>query len=213
LPAHSIYDAAAAGRWEDAFLSGNGEYGIMVLGHPHSEQIIHNHHRYVLPNGAREMRPPALAGRLEHVRDLILAGERERAQCEFSDGRQLAWTQPFHPGHVLHLDAPVPGGAATGYRRTTDFATGEVSVTWAEAGAQWARRAFASRPDRVVVVEITGPRLDLDVRLSADLPGRPEHVTVTSAAEVAGPGEALVRRRPVPGRPGCLGIQTTLRRL
>jgi alpha-L-fucosidase 2 len=103
VPVHGIHDTAPADRWEDAFLSGNGEYGIIVFGHPHRERIIHNHHRYVLPNGSRGMRPPAVAPRLERVRDLILAGERERAQHEFSDGRQMAWTQPFHPGHVLHV--------------------------------------------------------------------------------------------------------------
>ena len=92
MPVHSIHDTQPADRWEDAFLSGNGEYGIMVFGHPHRERIVHNHHRYVLPNDSLGMRPPAVADRLEAVRDLILAGEREHAQREFSDGRAMAWT-------------------------------------------------------------------------------------------------------------------------
>jgi hypothetical protein len=189
VPAHGIHDTAPADRWEDAFLSGNGEYGIMVFGHPHRERIIHNHHRYVLPNGSRGMRPPAVAPRLERVRDLILGGERERAQHEFSDGRQLAWTQPFHPGHVLHVEA-LAAGTVADYRRVTSFATGEVSVTWSDADGRWARRAFVSRADAVAVVEITGPRLDLAIRLSGALPGRPSSVTVTSAAQDMGNGEA-----------------------
>ncbi|WP_399133847.1 glycoside hydrolase N-terminal domain-containing protein [Streptomyces sp. Li-HN-5-11] len=80
LPVHSIHDTHPADRWEDAFLSGNGEVGIMVFGRPHRERIVHNHHRYVLPNTSLGMRPPVVAGRLEHVRDLVLAGERAQRE-------------------------------------------------------------------------------------------------------------------------------------
>lgn len=190
MPAHSIHDTQPADRWEDAFLSGNGEYGIMVFGHPHRERVVHSHHRYVLPNDSLAMRPPAVADRLEHVRDLILAGDRERAQREFSDGRTMAWTQSFHPGHVLHLDARAEAGPVDGYRRVTDFTTGEVRVTWSDGKREWQRRAFVSRTDAVAVVEITGPRLDLVVRLSGELPGRPPGVTFSTSAEVTGDGEA-----------------------
>ncbi|WP_425246365.1 glycosyl hydrolase family 95 catalytic domain-containing protein [Streptomyces sp. NEAU-NA10] len=190
MPVHSIHDTQPADRWEDAFLSGNGEVGIMVFGHPHRERIVHNHHRYVLPNGSLGMRPPAVADRLEHVRDLILAGEREQAQREFSDGRAMAWTQPFHPGHVLHLDGPADESPLHDYRRVTDFTTGEVRVTWSDGERDWARRAFVSRTDAVAVVEITGPRLALSIRLSGELPGRPSEVTLSASAHTAGDGEA-----------------------
>ncbi|WP_433187525.1 glycosyl hydrolase family 95 catalytic domain-containing protein [Actinoallomurus sp. CA-150999] len=207
---HGIHDIEPAGRWEDAFLSGNGEYGIMVYGHPHRERIVHDHHRYVLPNGSREMRPPAVAERLEHVRDLILAGEREQAQREFSDGRPLAWTQAFHPGHVLHVDSAVPAGRADHYRRATDFTTGEVRVTWSDEDGDRVRRAFVSRPDAVAVVEIAGPRLDLTVRLSGEVPGHPPEVTVTTSARVTGSGEAslaVLGTYPAgPGAAGYLGV-------
>ncbi|MBT2225043.1 glycoside hydrolase N-terminal domain-containing protein [Nonomuraea sp. NEAU-A123] len=189
MAVHRIHDDQPASRWEDAFLSGNGEYGIMVFGHPHRERIVHNHHRYVLPNSSGGMRPPAVADRLEHVRDLILAGEREQAQRQFSDGRPMAWTQSFHPGHVLHLDTTT-AGRVEHYRRVTDFTNGEVRVTWSDGDQQWVRRAFVSRTDAVTVIEITAPRLDVDVRLSGDLPGRPPEVTVTTSAEAIEGGEA-----------------------
>lgn len=190
MPVHSIHDTQPADRWEDAFLSGNGEYGIMVFGHPHRERIVHNHHRYVLPNESLDMRPPAVADRLEHVRDLLLAGERERAQREFSDGRAMAWTQAFHPGHVLHLDSAAGDGPVEHYRRVTDFTTGEVRIGWSDGEGAWARRAFVSRADAVAVVEITGPRLDLGIRLSGELPGRPPEVTLTASARATDDGAA-----------------------
>ncbi|WP_329549459.1 glycoside hydrolase N-terminal domain-containing protein [Streptomyces sp. NBC_01356] len=190
MPVHSIHDTQPADRWEDAFLSGNGEYGIMVFGHPHRERIVHNHHRYVLPNESLGMRPPAVADRLGHVRDLVLAGQREQAQREFSDGRAMAWTQSFHPGHVLHVDAAAGDSPVECYRRVTDFSTGEVRVTWSDGNGEWSRRAFVSRTDAVAVVEITGPRLDLAIRLSGEVPGRPSEVTFTTSTEAGGDGEA-----------------------
>ena len=210
MPVHSIHDTYPADRWEDAFLSGNGEYGIMVFGHPHRERIIHTHHRYVLPNESLGLRPPAVADRLDLVRDLILAGERERAQREFSDGRALAWTQSFHPGHVLHLDVPGDEGPVTDYRRITDFPTGEVRVGWSDGEQTWARRAFVSRPDSVAVVEITGRRLDLDLRLSAETPGRPPEVAITTSAQATGDFEASLAVEgvypPGPGAAGFTGV-------
>jgi hypothetical protein len=210
MPVHSIHDEQPADRWEDAFLSGNGEYGIMVFGDPHRERIVHNHHRYVLPNGSLGMQPPAVADRLEHVRDLILAGELETAQREFSDGRALAWTQPFHPGHVLHLDAASEEGPVQRYRRVTDFRTGEVRVSWSDGEREWARRAFVSRTDAVAVVEISGPRLDLALRLSGELPGRPTDVSYTTSACTAGDGEATLAvvgtYPPGPGAAGFVGV-------
>ncbi|MEW2401811.1 glycoside hydrolase N-terminal domain-containing protein [Streptomyces sp. NPDC046862] len=210
MPVHSIHDTRPADRWEDSFLSGNGEYGIMVFGHPHRERIVHNHHHYVLPNESLEMRPPAVADRLEQVRDLILAGERERAQREFSDGRAMAWTQSFHPGHVLHIDTGGAEGPVERYRRVTDFATGEVRVTWSDEKREWARRAFVSRTDAVAVVEITGLRLDLVIRLSGELPGRPPEVIFSTSAETTQDGEACLAAvgayPPGPGAAGFVGV-------
>ena len=182
MPVHSIHDTAPASRWEDAFLSGNGECGIMVFGDPHRERIVHNHHRYVLANGSLGLRPPAVAARLGHVRELILRGELEQAQREFSDGRELAWTQPFHPGHVLHIDAVDADEAARDYRRTVSFRTGEVTVQWGAAAGRWTRRAFVSRADAVTVLDISGPELNLDLRLSLDVPGRPPSIGVETRA-------------------------------
>jgi hypothetical protein len=182
MPVHSIFDTEPASRWEDAFLAGNGEYGIMVFGDPRHERIVHNHHRYVLPNGSLGLRPPAVAARLGRVRELILCGEREQAQREFSDGRELAWTQPFHPGHVLHIDAADVDEAAQEYRRTVSFRTGEVAVEWATATGRYTRRAFVSRADAVAVLDISGPELDLNLRLGLDMPGRPPSIGVETRA-------------------------------
>ncbi|MDG4764127.1 glycoside hydrolase N-terminal domain-containing protein [Solwaraspora sp. WMMD406] len=222
---HRIDDTAPAARWEDAFLTGNGEYGLMVYGDPYAERIVVNHHRFVLPNGTRDLRPPELAGVIDEVRDLILAGRRAEAGRLLGGGRQLLWTQSFHPGYALTIDADADADAdaidadadaidaaavssgsggrlPAGYSRTTDFTTGEVTVAWAGATR---RRAFASRADAVAVVRLdAGP-----CRLGAtgDLPGRPADVGYqTSAYRHAGHTFLRVRGTYPPGL-GAYGFE------
>ncbi|WP_229402132.1 glycoside hydrolase family 95 protein [Micromonospora okii] len=186
-PPHGIWDTAPAARWEDAFLSGNGEYGIMVFGQPHAERIVFNHHRFVLPNGTRHARAPRIADRLPLVRDLVLAGRRAEAGALLADGRELRWTQSFHPGYAMTIDA-ADGPAASGYRRSTDFATGEVVVGW-DAGR---RRSFVSRADAMAVTHVDMPAFV--VGLTADLPGRPDDVRYDVTAYRRG-GHAFLRVR------------------
>ncbi|MGC4806990.1 glycosyl hydrolase family 95 catalytic domain-containing protein [Micromonospora sp. DT233] len=190
--AHRIVDTAPAARWEDAFLSGNGEYGIMVAGAPHAERIVLNHHRFVLPNGTRHARPPQLAEHLPRVRELVLADRRAEAGALLADGRELRWTQPFHPGYALTVDAasprPTDDPLPAGYRRGTDFATGEVVVE-RDAGR---RRAFVSRADALVVLHVeTAGCL---VGLTGDLPGCPPDVRYTTTAYRRG-GHVFLRIR------------------
>jgi alpha-L-fucosidase 2 len=208
-PRHGIHDTAPAARWEDGFLSGNGECGLIALGHPTAERVVVNHHRFVLPNGTRHMGPPAVADRLDEVRDLVLAGEAKAAQRAFSDGRRLAWTQPFHPGFAIEIDRANPPPAGD-YRRETDFRTGEVSAAWTDAGGVWRSRGFCSRADRVLVYELAGPSLDLAVRLSGDLPGRPADVGYSCVAEAGDAREVLLTARgaypPGLGAYGFVGV-------
>ncbi|WP_433440995.1 glycoside hydrolase family 95 protein [Nonomuraea sp. CA-141351] len=168
---HSLLDLSPAPTWEDAFLSGNGEVGIMVYGGPREERVVVDHHRFVLPNGTRDRRPPATAHLLAEIRSLLLAGRPVEAQALAAGGRSLEWTQPFHPGWELVISRPAPDGE---YRRTTDFTTGEVTT-----GPGESHRAFVSRADSVVVQRLTG---DVTLRLTGDLPGRPETVRYETVA-------------------------------
>jgi alpha-L-fucosidase 2 len=208
-PRHGIHDTEPAPRWEDAFVSGNGETGVLAAGDPAAERLIVNHHRFVLPNGSRGLGPPEVADQLDEVRDLVLAGHAPAAQRAFSDGRGLAWTQPFHPGFAILLDRANPAPVRD-YRRETDFRTGEVSATWTDIAGGWRSRAFVSRADGVLVYELAGPALDLAVRLSGDLPGRPAGVGYASVAEVEDPRHALLTIRgtypPELGAHGFAGV-------
>ncbi|MFE7621629.1 glycoside hydrolase N-terminal domain-containing protein [Streptomyces sp. NPDC057496] len=58
-----MHDTAAASVWTDGFVIGNGEYGAVLHGTPRLEKVVLNHHRFVLPNGTRDVRPPVLSDR------------------------------------------------------------------------------------------------------------------------------------------------------
>ena len=205
--AHAIHDTAPAARWEDAFLSGNGEYGIMVLGDPRRERVVLNHHRYVLPNGTRHLRAPETADRLEEIRDLVLAGRAPEAQRIWAGGEELRWTQSFHPGHALEVATP-EHGPVRDYLRSTDFATGEITVRWSDDAGDWQRRSFVSRADAVIVQEFTGPAAELRLRLTGDLPDRPEDVSHRCGATELAPDLALLGARATyPPDQGAYGFE------
>ncbi|HEY8979393.1 MAG TPA: glycoside hydrolase N-terminal domain-containing protein [Streptomyces sp.] len=179
LPERGIHDTSPAAVWQDGFLTGNGESGAVFHGSPERERVILNHHRLVLPNGTRDIAPPVLAGRLESVRDKALAGDCRAASREFADGWTLLWTQTYHPAYELEiLTRDVT--TVDGYRRTTDYRTGEVTSRWSDADGTCSRRAFASRADRVLVHELTpaeGRTLALSLRVRTALHGLPDSVS------------------------------------
>ncbi len=202
-PMHRIRDLEPAARWEDAFLSGNGEYGIMVHGHPWSERVVFNHHRFVLPNGTRDARPPKIAAKIEEVRDLVLADRRAEAGRLLSGGAPMLWPQSFHPGFAMTLDADRADQDAPDYFRETDFATGEVTVHWA---GKPQRRAFVSRADAVVVQHLSGDA-ETVIGLTGDLPHRPEDVGYATTAYENG-GLAFLRiRGTYPQDQGAYGFE------
>ncbi|MCA2227707.1 glycosyl hydrolase family 95 catalytic domain-containing protein [Nonomuraea aurantiaca] len=207
MPEHRIHDTEPGLTWEDAFLSGNGEYGIMVYGEPHAQRVVFDHHRFVLPNGTRDLRPPAIADRLGEIRELILSGRAAEAQRVAADGRGLVWTQAFHPGYELVVE----GACAGPYRRVTDFTTGEIVVTTGFATGEVvgtaggrAHHAFVSRADSVVVQRLTG---ELRLRLTGDLPGKPADVVYQTAAYEKDGHVFLSARGAYPAGLGAAGFE------
>ncbi|MEU8503988.1 glycoside hydrolase N-terminal domain-containing protein [Streptomyces brevispora] len=174
------WEPRPAARWEDAFLGGNGRHGAMVYGDPVDDRVIVNHHTLVRPNGSEHTRPPELADRLDRLRDSLLAGDTTAAE-RFGAGRPLAWVQPFHPAFQTRIrptpaSVPAPGSGSplSGYRRSVDFATGEIRAV--SEGRR--SKVFVSRADDVIVQSVTGPGLAVDLTLDHALPGAPPRLAV-----------------------------------
>lgn len=192
-PVHGTWEPRPAGRWEDAFLSGNGHHGALVLGDPHADRVIVTHHTLVRPNGDPEHRkPPRLAPGLPALRDRLLSGDLTAAES-FTDGRPLQWVQPFHPAFQTWLRRPADP-AHHHYHRTVDFTTGEVTARCGD----WASRVFVSRADDVIVQHVTAPHLTLDVSQDHRLPGVPDGLGVGHGAVLTPEGALLSLRARYP---------------
>ncbi|MEU8624421.1 glycoside hydrolase N-terminal domain-containing protein [Streptomyces sp. NPDC048669] len=194
--ADGTWEPRPAVRWEDAFLGGNGRHGAMVYGDPVDDRVIVNHHALVRPNGSEHTRPPELADRLDRLRDSLLAGDTTAGE-RFGAGRPLAWVQPFHPAFQTRIrptpaSAPAPGDdtALAGYRRTVDFATGEITAV-----CQGRRsRVFVSRADDVIVQSVSGPGLAVDLTLDHALPGAPPGLAIGRSTVLTPGGGRLALR-------------------
>jgi hypothetical protein len=187
-PVHATWEPRPAGRWEDAFLSGNGRHGALVFGDPNDDRVIVTHHTLVRPDGDdHRRRPPQLAAGLPALQDRLLAGDTTAAET-FTDGRPLQWVRPFHPAFQTRLrraDAP-----DARYHRSVDFTTGEVTAVH----DGWTSRVFVSRADDVIVQRVTAPGLTADLCLDPRLPGAPHGLGVGDGAVLIPEGALLSLR-------------------
>ncbi len=215
--AHGNHDDAPARAWTDAFPVGNGRHGALVLGDPRDETVIVSHHALTWPDAAQPPpggTPPLLAGRLDAVRDLLLAGEPEQALALLSRGWPDYRPRRFHPAFAVRLRTGSSGssgrggdGIPGGYLRTLDFRTGVAAVAWRdEGGRTWQRACFVSREHDVVVQQVLAPAgsaLDLVVGHDTRLAGAPPDMDVAAGVSGQAPDEAVVTVRVrYPGRAG-----------
>uniref|UniRef100_UPI0015860613 glycoside hydrolase N-terminal domain-containing protein n=1 Tax=Streptomyces sp. TRM64462 TaxID=2741726 RepID=UPI0015860613 len=199
-PVHGTWEAEPAARWEDAFLSGNGRHGALAFGDPDDERVVVTHHTLVRPVPAAETLPPRLADRLAGLQDRLLAGDAAAAEG-FTDGRPLRWVGAFHPAFAVRFrreGAGVAGGAgagaAAGYRRAVDFATGVVRAGCRGHGS----RVFVSRADDVIVQYVTGAPVTAGIALDHRLPGAPDALAVGRGTVLVPEGALLTLRARYP---------------
>jgi alpha-L-fucosidase 2 len=106
-----MFNTKPAGKWDEAYPSGNGVQGVLVMGEPLDETIIFNHERLFLPlpeNTAAVL--PDMSGELPVIRRLIREGRYRDATRHFLNKvtekgfpSELLWTDPFHPAYELRI--------------------------------------------------------------------------------------------------------------
>ncbi len=158
-PTRGMWSDTPAAIWQEALVTGNGRMGVLVFGDPRDERVVFNHERLYEPLEDQPVAPPQVAAAMPEFRRLLLAGEWEAARKHFATAATdagfngLGWTDPYHPAMAMRLTQPGEG-QITGYRRSTDFQTGEVAVRWRSPGGSFERQTFVSRPANVVVQRI-----------------------------------------------------------
>jgi len=153
-----LWYSQPAQKWTEALPIGNGHMGAMIFGGTASERIQFNEdtlwrgkpHDYVR-EGALEVLP--------EIRRLVFegkggeAGRLAREKAISDPVRQL----PYQPFGNLRLTFP-GHEQATDYRRALDLGTAIATTTYRVGDVVFKREAFASYPDRVIVVRLTASK-------------------------------------------------------
>ena len=143
-----------AQKWTEALPIGNGRMGAMVFGGTTNERIQFNEDTLWRGKPHDYVRDTALPA-LPEIRRLVFEGKADEAaklarEKAISDPvRQL----PYQPFGDLRLT--FPGHAkVTDYRRELDLDTAIAGVSYKVGDVQFIRTAFASFPDRAIVLKI-----------------------------------------------------------
>jgi hypothetical protein len=198
------------GNWEDALVTGNGRQGALVHSTADRVRLTLGHERLFLP-AAEALPAPRTAPVLPELRELLRRG-RSRAAAEriarlaareHPGYARTRWIDPLVGAAVLSF---APRGSRPGpVTRTCDLDSGLVTEELPDGTVH---RAFASRPDDAVVVELTSPR-GLDGTLRLTPLEEPPPVPLEAASESA--PDLLTLRVDFPGRPpgGLSGYTVT----
>ncbi|WP_212822957.1 discoidin domain-containing protein [Catellatospora sp. TT07R-123] len=164
------YDA-----WEDGLLAGNGKQGIIVFGNPRNDTVVFDDKDFFMAR--TEARPhrtfnTVSPDNLNRVRDLLLSGNYQGANQLAADvqGYQGGGEGSKHPGFKMTIQLP-DSGTIRDYSRSTDYASGVVSVNWTDDKGTWKRDSFVSRVDGATVQYLPAPagqRLNVTLGLSID---------------------------------------------
>ena len=151
-------------KWREALPSGNGTIGAAVYGGVHDETILLTHED--LWHRSRTQELPDVSGRLPEVRKLLSEGRAAEAdgilEGELKDSAYNPKIGSPLPLGDLKIQMPVHMGFRQ-YRRILDMESGEVAVSWKDGDTSYRRALFVSRPENLVVMEITCSEPSLDV--------------------------------------------------
>jgi len=151
------YDRPAA-SWREALLLGNGHLGAAAWGGVQRERFDLNEDTLWTGEPGYEPNPRAREA-LPEAQRLLLSGEYAKAQeLAASSLGGIGEMGVYMPLGELTLDFGAPDEGASEYRRELDLDTAVASVSFAHGGVRYRREAFASHPDRVMLVRLTADR-------------------------------------------------------
>ena len=156
-----------AAAWPESLPLGNGRLGALVWGKVHDE-VIHLNEDTFWAGGPYTHCSPAGGKHIEEIRRLIFARKYRQAHELFDRtmlGKPVEQLK-YLPLCDLELSFPFQA-RVTGYRRELDLDTGIAKVEYAADGVRYAREAFVSPVDQVIVV-----------RLEANAPGAVDGVGI-----------------------------------
>ena len=133
-----LITATHATGWQDALPLGDGATGVLWWGNVQHDRLDICHAGCWLPHRDRRRTPPGTASLVHEIRELILAGQPDRAErlwlerCRAA-GLPYVGTDSPHPAAGLRIDLLTPC-EVTGYRRHIDADCGVAGVRWMDGG-------------------------------------------------------------------------------
>lgn len=152
------YDKPAGDVWENALPIGNGRLGAMVYGNVEKETLQLNEHTVWSGSPNRNDNPEALAA-LPEIRKLIFEGRQKEAEQLANKViiSKKSHGQMFQPVGSLILEFP-DHEQYKNYYRELDIERAVAKTEYTVGAVTYKREAFASLPDRVVVIRLTASK-------------------------------------------------------
>lgn len=151
----TLWYTQPAKEWVEALPVGNGRLGAMVFGGVAQERLQLNEST-LWSGGPTEWNNPKARAVLPKVRQAIFAGDYGEAEklCRQMQG---PYNQSYQPMGDLHLEFPEASNVKS-YRRSLDLKRAVTTVRYQIGDTTFRRAVFASHPDQVIVVRLTGDR-------------------------------------------------------
>ncbi len=147
------YDAPA-GVWLEALPLGNSNMGAMVYGGVQKEEIQLNEETF-WSGGPHNNNSPRSLARLDEVRQLIFDGKEAEAKT-IIDQDFVVGPHGMRFLNAGSLFIEYEGvGEAEDYHRQLDLSNAVNTTSYSSNGVNYTRTAFASMPEKVVVVRLT----------------------------------------------------------
>lgn len=162
VPVRGLVSIAPGVGKNDLLKSGNGKMNIDVFGNPTSDIVIFRHERLQLP-WKTPLEAPKIASALPEVKKLLLDGKYKEGLDLSLKTAADAGTPAGTKNHgnleafTMKIDM-AKEGEVKNYLRTVDFESGEIKVLWDDNRGSWERSSFVSRPDNVVVQQLSAPK-------------------------------------------------------
>ncbi len=152
------YNKPSGNTWENALPIGNGRLGAMIYGNVENETIQLNEHTLWSGSPNRNDNPLSLDS-LAEIRQLIFDGKQKDAEKLANKViiSKKSHGQKFEPAGNLQLVFDGQNDY-TNYYRELDIEKALTKTVYTANGVTYIRQAFASFPDRVVVMRLTASK-------------------------------------------------------
>ena len=150
-----LWYRAPASTWNEALPIGSGRLGAMIFGGTERERLQLNEDT-VWAGEKRDRINPAAAGAIPEIRRLLAAGKPVEAEA-LADKAVIAVPRRMPPYQTLGdltIEQPAAAGADD-YRRELDVGDAIARVRYRAGRTVYAREAFASAVDNVLVIRLT----------------------------------------------------------